>query len=130
MEVVTVCVSADQYLESCELLSQLQGDLVGGFSGKNLLRGEGLDHVIVHSSLGFSVEPLGVHKLLIGSVGQAVHPGDQVPLGYLIPSFMFLLAVLHRAVQATAGLGFSCRDEFNNCHCSIFCESGCRTADR
>ena len=54
MEVVTVRVSADQHLESGEFLCQLQGDLVGGFGGEYLLRGEGLDHVIVHSSAPFA----------------------------------------------------------------------------
>ena len=129
MKVVPVRMGTDQNLKPIEFLRQFQGNLMGCFGGKFLLRREGLDHMIVHSPRGFLVEPFGVHELPEGSVRYTVYPGNQVPLGHFIPGFVFLFAVLHGAVESAAGLGFPGWDELNARHRSSVCVAEYRTAD-
>ena len=51
-------------LEAGDLLRQLQGNLVCLLRGDGIVRTEGLNHVIVHPSLGAMVQTLGVHEFL------------------------------------------------------------------
>ena len=115
MEVVPVGMGADQHLMSRKFLGQLQPNLVGSCRRYLLIRAEGLNYMIVHSTIRFTVEPLGIHELLEGRICHAVHSGHQMSPGFFVPSLLLPLAILHGAMHPTAGLT-PCSNEFHIGH--------------
>ena len=112
---IPVRMCANQYLMARKFFCQLQPNLVGSCRRYLLIRAEGLNYMIVHSTIRFVVEPLGIYELLEGRICHAVHSGHQMPPGFFVPSLLCPLAILHGSMHPTAGLT-PCSNEFHIGH--------------
>ena len=72
MDMFPVRVRSNEDLVAGDLLRQLQGDLMSHLRGDRIVRTEGLNHVVVHSSVRASILPLGIHKFQQGGLGYTV----------------------------------------------------------
>ena len=102
MDVLPVCVGADQDFIPLVVLSQLQrGRMSGGRVDRFAFR-EALHHVVEQHAIGFVVEPLGGHEVCVDRFRLAVDACDQlltVTLGFLV-----LHGVPHHSSYAPGGL--------------------------
>lgn len=64
VNVIPVGMGCHYDFEARNLFRQLQGNLVCLLRGDRIIRPEGLNHVVVHPSLGTVVKSLGVHEFL------------------------------------------------------------------
>ena len=114
VQMFPVCMGGNDDLVAGNLLCQFQGNLVGYLRGDRIVRTEGLDHVIVHPSIGASIQPLGIHKFQQGSLGYTVDPGDQGAT--FVCNLLRQTAVGDDTMQTTDGLGLLAFRKFNDCH--------------
>ena len=103
MNVITIRMSCHYDFEAGDLLRQLQGDLMGLLRGDRIIRPEGLNHVVVHPSLGTVVQTLGVHEFLQGTLRHTVDARDQRPA--LEIHLGILTAVVDDRIETAHGLG-------------------------
>ena len=112
VDVLAVRVGGHDDLVVLPLLCQLQCDLVRQLRRDRFLRMEGLDEVIVHAAVVFSVLQLGADELGAAGVCLTVHAGHQMAV--LIGGLFLLHDVLehrtHTAVGLPAGTVDSCDD--------------------
>ena len=109
-----VRMGSNEDLVAGNLLCQLQGDFMSHLRGDRIIRTEGLNHVVVHSSVRTFVLPLGVHEFQQGSLGDAVDPRDQGAA--LIRNLGGPAAVGDGTVQTTNGLGLLAFRKLHDCH--------------
>lgn len=94
MDVLTVCVGADQDFVSLIVLGQLQRGRVSADRIDCFAFREALYHVVEQHAIGFVVEPLGGHEVCVDRFRLAVDACDQ-PLTFE-PGFLILhLALKH-----------------------------------
>lgn len=77
VDVIPVCMGCHYDFEAGDLLRQLQRNLMCHLRGYRIIRTEGLNHVVVHPSLGAVMQALGVHKFLECALRHTVDAGDQ-----------------------------------------------------
>ena len=114
VQMLTVCMGGNDDLIAGDMLRQLQGNLMSHLRGDRIVRTEGLDHVVVHPSIGAAIQPLGIHKFQQRSLGHAVDPGDQ--RATFVCDLPRQTAVGDGAVQTTNGLGPLAFRKFYDCH--------------
>ena len=102
MDVIPVRMGCHYDFKAGDLLCQLQGNLMCLLRGDRIIGTEGLNHVVVHPSLGAVMQSLGVHKFLEGTLGNTVDAADQGAA--LIVYLGFLAAIVQDTVQSTYGL--------------------------
>ena len=76
VDVIPVGVGCYYDFEVGDLFRQLQGNLMCLLRGDRIIRAEGLNHVVVHPSLGAVMQSLGVHEFLQGALRHTVDAGD------------------------------------------------------
>ena len=76
VDVIPVGVGCYYDFEAGDLLCQLQGNLMCLLRGNRIIWAEGLNHVVVHPSLGAVMQSLGVHEFLQGALRHTVDAGD------------------------------------------------------
>lgn len=64
VDVIPVGVGCHNDFKAGDLRCQLQGNFMCHLRGDRIVRVEGLNHVVVHSTLGAVVQALGVHEFL------------------------------------------------------------------
>ena len=102
MDVLTVCVGADQNFVSLIVLGQLQRGRVSGDRVDCFAFREALYHVIEQYTVRLVVEPLGGHEVRVDRFRLAVDACDQplpIELGFLV-----LHGVPHHGSHASGGL--------------------------
>ena len=114
VQMLPVCMGGNDNLIAGDMLCQLQGDLVSHLRGDRIVRTEGLDLVEVHSSLGASIQPLGLQAFQQGSLGYTVDPGNQGAT--FVCNLPRQTAVGDDTVQTTNGLRLLAFRKFNDCH--------------
>ena len=114
VQMLPVCMGGNDDLIAGDMLCQLQGDLVSHLRGDWIVRTEGLDHVIVHPSIGTSIQPLGIHKFQQSSLGHTVDPRDQGAT--FVCNLPRQTAVGDGTVQTTNGLRSFAFRKFHDCH--------------
>ena len=103
VDVIPVSVGCHYNLEAGDLLRQLQGNLMCHLRGDRIIGTEGLNHMVVHPSLGAVMQSLGVHEFLQGTLRHTVDAGDQRPV--LVVHLGILTAVVDDRIETTHGLG-------------------------
>ena len=103
VDVVPVSVGCHYNLEAGDLLRQLQGNLMCHLRGDRIIGTEGLNHVVVHSTLGTMVQTLGVHEFLQCALRHTVDAGDQRPA--LVVYLSIFTAVVDDCVETAHCLG-------------------------
>ena len=111
---IPVSVGCHYDFVAWNLLRQLQSNLMCLLRGDRIIRTEGLNHVIVHSSVRASILPLCIHKFQQGSLGYTVDSRDQGTA--LVCNFGWPAAVGDGTVQTTNGLGLFAFRKFHDCH--------------
>ena len=114
VDVLPVCVGADQNFVSLIVLSQLQCRRVSGDRVDRFAFWEALHHVVEQDTIGFVVEPLGGHEVCVDRFGLAVDACDQpltIKLGFLI-----LHGVPHHGTHTPGGLSPLVVGEADDCH--------------
>ena len=114
VQMLPVRMSSNDDLIARDMLCQLQGNLMGHLRGDEIVRTEGLNHMVVHPSACASVLPLGVHKFQQSSLGYTVDSRDQGTA--LVCNFGWPAAVGDGTVQTTNGLGLFAFRKFHDCH--------------
>ena len=76
VQMLPVCMGSNEDLVARDMLRQLQSDLMGHLRGDRIVGTEGLNHVVVHPSLGAVMQSLGVHEFLQGALRHTVDAGD------------------------------------------------------
>lgn len=76
VDVIPVGVGCHYDLKAGDLRCQLQGNFMCHLRGDRIVRAEGLNHVVVHSTLGAVVQALGVHEFLQGALRHTVDAAD------------------------------------------------------
>ena len=102
VDVLPVCVSADQNFVTLIVLSQSQRRRVSGGRVDRFAFREALHHVVEQHAIGFVVEPLGGHEVRVDRFRLAVDACDQplaIELGFLI-----LHGVAHHGTHASGSL--------------------------
>ena len=103
VDVIPVGVGCHYDFKARDLFRQLQSDLMCLLRGDRIVRTEGLNHVIVHPSLGAVVQSLGVHEFLQFALRHTVDAPDQgAPL---IADLGILTAVVDDGIETAHGLG-------------------------
>ena len=102
VDVILVGVGCYYDFKARDLLRQLQGNLMCHLRGYRIIRTEGLNHVIVHPSMGAVVQPLGVHEFLQGALRYTIDTADQWTT--LIADLGILTAVVDDGIETTYGL--------------------------
>ena len=64
VDVIPIRMGCHYDFEAGDLRCQLQGNFMCHLWGDRIIGTEGLNHVVVHPSLGAVVQALGVHKFL------------------------------------------------------------------
>ena len=103
VDVIPVGVGCYYDFEAGDLLRQLQGDLMCLLRGNRIIWAEGLNHVVVHPSLGAVMQSLGVHEFLQGALRHTVDAGDQRPA--MVVYLGIFTAVVDDCIETTHGLG-------------------------
>ena len=103
VNVISVGVGCHHDFKAGDLLRQLQGNLMCHLWGDRIIRPEGLNHVVVHPSLGTVVQTLGVHEFLQGTLRHTVDARDQRPA--LEIHLGILTAVVDDRIETAHGLG-------------------------
>ena len=111
---VPVGVGCHYDFEAGDLLRQLQSDLMCLLRGDRIIGTEGLNHVVVHPSLGAVMQSFGVHEFLEGTLRHTVDAGDQRPT--MIVHLGTLTAVVDDRIEATYCLGAFAFYEMDNSH--------------
>lgn len=114
VDVLAVRVGGYDDLVVLPLLCQLQCDLMRQLRRDRFLRMEGLDEVIVHPAVVFSVLQLGADELGAAGVCLTVHAGHQ--MAALIGSLFLLHHVLEHRTHAAAGLTTGTVDSCDDGH--------------
>ena len=114
MHMISIRMGRHHDLEAGDLFRQLQGDLMRHLRGDRVIGMEGLNHVVVHPSLGTVVQTLGVHEFLQGYLGNTVDAGDQGTT--LIADLGILTAVVDDGIETTYGLSALAFYEVDDCH--------------
>ena len=114
MDMFPVRVRSNEDLVAGDLLRQFQSDLMSHLRGNRIVGTEGLNHVVVHSSIRASILPLGIHEFQQGSLGDAVDPRDQGAA--LVRNLGWPAAVGDGTMQTTHGLGLFAFRKFHDCH--------------
>ena len=102
MDVLPVCVGADQNFVALIVLRQFQRRRMGGDRIDCFAFRKALHHVVEQHAIGFVVEPLGSHEVRVDRFWLAVDTGDQ-PLPLEL-SFLILHGVPHHSAHASGGL--------------------------
>ena len=102
VNVIPVGMGCHHDFKAGDLLRQLQGDLMSLLRGNRIIRTEGLNHVIVHPSLGAVMQALGVHEFLQCALRHTVDAGDQRPA--MIVHLGILTAVVDDRIETAHGL--------------------------
>lgn len=76
---------------------------MGHLWGDRIIRPEGLNHVVVHPSLGAVMQSLGVHEFLQGALRHTVDAGDQRPA--MVVHLGIFTAVVDDRIETAHGLG-------------------------
>ena len=97
-----------------DLFRQLQGNLMSLLWGDRIIGTEGLNHVVVHPSLGAVVQTLGVHEFLQGTLGHTVDTRDQ--RSALVVHLGILTAVVDDCIETTNCLGAFAFYEMDDSH--------------
>ena len=82
--------------------------------GDRIIRPEGLNHVVVHPSLGTVVQTLGVHEFLQGTLRHTVDARDQRPA--LEIHLGILTAVVNDSIETAHCLGAFAFYEMDDSH--------------
>ena len=114
VNVIPIRMSCHYDLEARDLLRQLQGDLIRLLHGDRIIGTEGLNHVVVHPSLGAVMQSFGVHEFLEGTLRHTVDAGDQRPA--MIVHLGILTAVVNDCVETTNCLGAFAFYEMDDSH--------------
>ena len=116
VDVLAVRVGGHDDLVVLPLLCQLQCDLMCQFRRDRFLRMEGLNEVIVHAAVVFSILQLGADELGAAGVCLAVHAGHQ--MAAVIGGLFLLHHVLEHRAHAAAGLTTGTVDSCDDGHVS------------
>ena len=103
VDLIPVSVGCHYNLEAGDLLRQLQGNLMCHLRGDRIIGTEGLNHVVVHSTLGTMVQTLGVHEFLQCALRHTVDAGDQRPA--LVVYLSIFTAVVDDRIETAHCLG-------------------------
>ena len=103
VNVIPVGMGCHHDFKAGDLLRQLQGDLMCLFWGDRIIGTEGLNHVVVHPSMGAVVKSLSVHEFLQCALRHTVDAGDQRPA--MIVHLGILTAVVDDSIETTHSLG-------------------------
>ena len=114
MDMIPVRMGCHHNFKAGDLLCQLQGDLMSLLRGDRIIGTEGLNHVVVHPSLGAVVQTLGVHEFLQGTLGHTVDTRDQ--RSALVVHLGILTAVVDDCIETTHGLGAFAFYEMDDSH--------------
>lgn len=117
VDVIPVSVGCHYDFKAGDLLRQLQGNLMCHLRGYRIIGTEGLNHVVVHPSLGAVIQTLGVHEFLEGALGHTVDTADQ--RATFIIHLGCLAAIVQDTIEATYCLGalvFYKMDDRHYCH--------------
>ena len=114
VDVIPVGMGCHNDFKARDLFRQLQGDLMCLFRGDRIVRTEGLDHVVVHPSLGIVVKPLGIHKFLQCALRHTVDAGDQ--RSALVVYLGILTAVMDHRIETANRLGAFAFYEMDDSH--------------
>lgn len=114
VQMLPVCMGGNDDFVAGDMLCQLQGDLMSHLRGDGIVRTEGLNHVVVHSSVRASILPLGIHKFQQGGLGYTVYSRDQG--SSLICNLVRPAAIGDDTVQTTNGLSLLALCKFHDCH--------------
>ncbi len=114
MDMISVRVGCHHDFKAGDLLRQLQGNLMCHLRGDRVIGTEGLNHVVVHPSLGAVVKSLGVHELLQGALRHTVDAADQRTT--LIADLGILTAVVDDCIETTHCLGAFAFHEMDDSH--------------
>ena len=114
VNVISVGVGCHHDFKAWDLLRQLQGNLMCHLRGDRVIGTEGLNHVVVHSTLSAVVKALGVHEFLQGALRHTVDAGDQRPA--MIVHLGILTAVINDSIEATYCLGAFAFHEMDDGH--------------
>ena len=114
VQMLPVRMCGNDNLIAGDLLRQLQRNLMCHLRGDRIVGTEGLNHVVVHSSVRASILPFGIHKFQQGGLGHTVDPGDQGTA--LVRNLGRPAAVGDGTVQTTNGLGLFAFRKFYDCH--------------
>ena len=114
VQMLSVRMGSNDDLIAGDMLCQLQGNLMGHLRGDEIVRTEGLNHMVVHPSACASVLPLGVHKFQQSSLGYTVDSRYQGTA--LVCNFGWPAAVGDGTVQTTNGQGLFAFRKFHDCH--------------
>ena len=116
VDMLAIRVGGHDDLVVLPLLCQLQCDLVSKLRRDRFLRMEGLDEVIVHAAVVFSVLQLGADELGAAGVCLTVHAGYQMAV--LISGLFLLHHVLEHCSHTAAGLPPGTIDSCDDGHVS------------
>lgn len=117
VDMISVSVGCHYDFEAGDLLRQLQRNLMCLLRSDRIVRAEGLNHVVVHPSLGAVMQSFGVHELLQCALRHTVNTTDQGTT-FIIHLGCFA-AVVQDTVQSTYGLSalvFYKMDDGHYCH--------------
>ena len=114
MDMISVRVGCHYDFEAGDLLRQLQRNLMCHLRGYRIIRPEGLNHVVVHPSLGAVMQSFGVHKFLECALRYTVDAGDQRPA--LVVHLGILTAVVDDGIETAHGLGAFAFHEMDDGH--------------
>ena len=114
VDVIPVGVGRYHDFKAGDMLCQLQGYLMSLLRGDRIIRPEGLNHVVVHPSLGTVVQTLGVHEFLQGTLRHTVDAGDQ--RSALVIHLGILTAVVDDCVETTNCLRAFAFHEMDDSH--------------
>ena len=114
VDMLPIRVRSNKDLVARDLLCQLQGNLMCHLRGNRIVGTEGLNHVVVHSSVRTSVLPLGIHEFQQGSLGYTVNSGDQGAV--MVGNLGRPAAVGDDTVQTTNSLGLLTFRKLHDCH--------------
>jgi len=103
VQMLPVRVGGNDDLIAGDMICQLQGDLMCHPRGDRIVGTEGLNHVVVHPSLGAVMQSLGVHEFLQGALRHTVDAGDQRPA--MVVHLGILTAVVDDRIETAHGLG-------------------------
>ena len=106
--IVRIAVGANQNLMTRPRpRRKFHGEGVSLFRGDRIVGIEGLDVMIIISSVRLSIRPFRHHELRHGVRTVTVHAGDQSALRDGIIGFIFSLAVVDHAAHGTDGLALA-----------------------
>ena len=114
VDVIPVRMGCHYDFKAGDLFRQLQGNLMCLLRGDRIIRTEGLNHVVVHPSLGAVIQTLGVHEFLEGALRHTVDAANQRTT--LVADLGILTAVVDDSIETAHGLGAFAFHEMDDGH--------------